>query len=199
MEIIFDDAAGVKSSGVHADVESCRGRLGELSLRHVNSAASSSSSSTIITATAAAATTTTTTAAAAAAATTTTTTTTASSSSFSFCPQDTHPLLRELFFSFCSFSSFLLPLLSSYSSSSSSYSSSSSSFSVYRIVGLEVKACARRAADPGFDSRFLRGEFSGSNHASDLKLGTPPCQAPGVIGSALGLVGSVSVCCDWTR
>ena len=26
-----------------------------------------------------------------------------------------------------------------------------------------------------------------------------PCQAPGVIGSALGLVGPVSVYCDWVR
>ena len=26
-----------------------------------------------------------------------------------------------------------------------------------------------------------------------------PCQAPGVIGSVLGLVGPVSVHCDWVR
>ena len=26
-----------------------------------------------------------------------------------------------------------------------------------------------------------------------------PCQAPGVIGSVLGLVGTVSVYCDWVR
>ena len=26
-----------------------------------------------------------------------------------------------------------------------------------------------------------------------------PCQAPGMIGSALGLVGPVSVYCDWVR
>ena len=26
-----------------------------------------------------------------------------------------------------------------------------------------------------------------------------PCQAPGVIGSVLGLIGPVSVCCDWVR
>ena len=26
-----------------------------------------------------------------------------------------------------------------------------------------------------------------------------PCQAPGVIGSALGLVGPVSAYCDWVR
>ena len=43
------------------------------------------------------------------------------------------------------------------------------------------------------------GIFSGSNHTSDLKIGTPRCQAPGVIGSALGLVGPVSVYCDWVR
>ena len=46
------------------------------------------------------------------------------------------------------------------------------------------------------------GIFSGSSHTSDFKIGTPvaiPCQAPGVIGSALGLVGPVSVYRDWVR
>ena len=32
-----------------------------------------------------------------------------------------------------------------------------------------------------------------------LALQRLPCQAPGVIGSALGLVGPVSVYCDWVR
>ena len=44
--------------------------------------------------------------------------------------------------------------------------------------------------------------FPGSSHTSDLKIGTPvaiPCQAPGVTGSVLGLVGPVSVYCDWVR
>ena len=26
-----------------------------------------------------------------------------------------------------------------------------------------------------------------------------PCQVPGIIGSVLGLVGPVSVCCEWVR
>ena len=34
---------------------------------------------------------------------------------------------------------------------------------------------------------------------SKLALRWLPSQAPGVIGSALGLVGPVSVCCDWVR
>ena len=71
-----------------------------------------------------------------------------------------------------------------------------------RLVGLVVKASVSRAEDPGFDSRLCRGEFSGSSHTSDLTIGTPvaiPCQAPGVLGSALGLVGPVSVYCDWMR
>ena len=34
---------------------------------------------------------------------------------------------------------------------------------------------------------------------SKLALQWLPCQAPGVIGSALGLVGPVSVYCDWVR
>ena len=63
------------------------------------------------------------------------------------------------------------------------------------------KASASRAEDPGFESR-LRRDFSGSSHTSDSKIGTPvaiPWQAPGVIRSALGLVGPVSVYCDWMR
>ena len=47
-------------------------------------------------------------------------------------------------------------------------------------------------------------EISGSNPArapvtSKLALRWLPCQAPGVIGSVLGLVGPVSVYCDWVR
>ena len=34
---------------------------------------------------------------------------------------------------------------------------------------------------------------------SKLALQWLPCQAPGVIGSALGLAGPVSVYCDWVR
>ena len=34
---------------------------------------------------------------------------------------------------------------------------------------------------------------------STLALQWLPCQAPGVIGSALGLVGPASVYCDWAR
>ena len=51
---------------------------------------------------------------------------------------------------------------------------------------------------PGFESRLRRDFFSGLSHTSDFKIGTPrlPCQAPGIIGSALGLVGPVSVFCD---
>ena len=55
-------------------------------------------------------------------------------------------------------------------------------------------------------------KIRGSNHACDgifwiesyqgrkkMALQWLPCPAPGVIGSALGLVGSVSVYCDWVR
>ena len=44
---------------------------------------------------------------------------------------------------------------------------------------------ASRAEDPG---------FPGSNPAC---AGIFPCQAPGVIGSVLGLVGPMSIYCDW--
>ena len=40
-------------------------------------------------------------------------------------------------------------------------------------VGLEVKASASRAADPGFDSCLCREDFSGLSHTNDLKTGTP--------------------------
>ena len=73
-------------------------------------------------------------------------------------------------------------------------------FDKHRLVGLVVKTSAWRAEDPGFESR-LRRDFSWSSHTSGLKIGTPvvPCQAPGDMGSALGLVGPVSVYCDWVR
>ena len=61
--------------------------------------------------------------------------------------------------------------------------------SSYHLVGLVVKASASRAEDPRFKSR-LHQDFFGSSHTSDL---------PGVIGSVLGLVGLVSVHCDWVR
>ena len=49
---------------------------------------------------------------------------------------------------------------------------------------------------PGFDSSFRRGYFFfRSSHTSDLDIGNHrlPCQAPGIIGSALGLVAPVSI------
>ena len=69
-----------------------------------------------------------------------------------------------------------------------------------RLVGLVVMASASRAEDPGFESRLHR-DFSESSHTSDIKLALQwlPCQAPGVIGLALGLVGPVSVYYDWVR
>ena len=58
---------------------------------------------------------------------------------------------------------------------------------------------APKAVDPGFDSRLRRGDISGSSHTSDLKIGTPVATltVPGVTGLAPGLVGAVSVYCDW--
>ena len=64
---------------------------------------------------------------------------------------------------------------------------------MYRLVGLVVKASTSRAEDPGFES-CLHCDFSRLSHTSDLKIGTP-----GVTGSMLGLVGQVSVYCDWVR
>ena len=57
-----------------------------------------------------------------------------------------------------------------------------------------------RCSNPTCDGIF----FSGSSHASDLKMGTavstlPGVIVPGVIGSAVGLVGPVSVYRDFVR
>ena len=46
-------------------------------------------------------------------------------------------------------------------------------------VGLVVKVSASRAEDPGFDSHLHCGDFLGSNHTSDLKIGTPVATQPG--------------------
>ena len=48
----------------------------------------------------------------------------------------------------------------------------------YRLFGLMVKASASRAPDAGFGSR--QGDFSGSSHRSDLKIGTHVVTLPGV-------------------
>ena len=71
----------------------------------------------------------------------------------------------------------------------------------YCLVDIVVKASTSRAEDLGFDSCLHHGDFARSSHSSNLKMGTPvlPCVAPGVIGSVLGLVGLVSVYCDWVR
>ena len=63
-----------------------------------------------------------------------------------------------------------------------------------RLVGLVVKVSTSKPEDPEIDSRLWRGDFFvfffGSSYTSGL-----PC----VIGSAMGLVGLVSVYCDWVR
>ena len=70
-----------------------------------------------------------------------------------------------------------------------------------RLVGLVVKASTSRAEDPRFESRLRQDFFRGQVVPVTYKLALQwlPCQAPGVIGSVLGLVGPVSVYCDWVR
>ena len=70
----------------------------------------------------------------------------------------------------------------------------------YRLVGLVVRrhlesgrSRVRIPIAPG----FFRGRVIPVT--SKLALHWLPYQAPGVIGSALGLVGPVSVYCDWVR
>ena len=67
-----------------------------------------------------------------------------------------------------------------------------------RLVGLVVRRPSRERKIPGSNPACDR-IFGGSSHNSDLKIGTPGVTLPGVIGSALGLIGPVSVCCDWVR
>ena len=69
------------------------------------------------------------------------------------------------------------------------------------LAGLVAKASTSGAEDPGFESPLWR-DFCGSSYTSDLKIGTPVATLPGAWGiteSVLGLVGPVSVYCDWVR
>ena len=70
-----------------------------------------------------------------------------------------------------------------------------------RLLDLVVKASASRAEDPGFESRLRRDFFRDRVIPVTQKLAFQwlPCQAAGVLGSVLGLVGPVSVYCDWVR
>ena len=63
------------------------------------------------------------------------------------------------------------------------------------------KASASRAADLGSITTFAVDPFPGrvTPVTEKLALQWLPCQAPGVIGSALGLTGSVPSYCDWVR
>ena len=60
-----------------------------------------------------------------------------------------------------------------------------------RLVGLVVKTSASRAEDSGFEPPLAREIFLGRVIQVTLKLALQwlPCQAPGVIWSALGQVG----------
>ena len=73
-------------------------------------------------------------------------------------------------------------------------------FLIYCLVGIVAKASASRVEDPGFKSR-LHQDFSRvkSYQWQTLALQCLPCKASGVTGSVLGLVGLVSVYCDWVR
>ena len=68
-----------------------------------------------------------------------------------------------------------------------------------RLVGLAVRRPARERKIPGSNPAcagiFFRGRVIPVTQK--LALQWLPCQAPGVIGSALALVGPVSVYCDW--
>ena len=72
--------------------------------------------------------------------------------------------------------------------------------SPHRLVGLVLRRPPRERKIPG-SNLACDGIFSGSSHTSDFKIALQwlPCQAPGVIGSALGLVGPVSVYYEWVR
>ena len=69
-----------------------------------------------------------------------------------------------------------------------------------RLAGLVVKASASGAEDPGSNPACNRIIPSPIVPVTlKLALQWLPCQAPGIIGSALGLVSPVSVYYDWLR
>ena len=49
----------------------------------------------------------------------------------------------------------------------------------YRVIRLVVKVSVSKAAEPGFESRLRRGDFSKSSQISDLRIGTPVATLPG--------------------
>ena len=65
-------------------------------------------------------------------------------------------------------------------------------FPIHDHLGVRLQS-----GKPEFDSCLRCGSYSRSRHTSDC--GNPLCQVPGVIGSALRLVGLVSEYCDWMR
>ena len=69
------------------------------------------------------------------------------------------------------------------------------------LVGLVVKAPASKAENPGFNPACAAVLFPGqvTPATKQSALQWLSCQAPGVTGSAPGLVGLVSVYCDWVR
>ena len=69
-----------------------------------------------------------------------------------------------------------------------------------RLVGLVVRCPPRERKTPS-SNPACKGIFRGRVIPVTQKLALQwlPCQAPDVIGSALGLVGPVSVYCDWVR
>ena len=71
----------------------------------------------------------------------------------------------------------------------------------HRLLDLVVKVSASGAADPGFDSPLTLGVFRVESHQRLYKTEFQllPCQAPGLIGSELALVGPVSVSGDCVR
>ena len=71
------------------------------------------------------------------------------------------------------------------------------SLSSDRLAGLVVKASALGAKDLGFESRLWQ-DFSGSNHTSDLKVGTPVATLPGAWHYRVSTgTGPASVSIQW--
>ena len=71
---------------------------------------------------------------------------------------------------------------------------------VWLTVGALLPPLLAVLSFPQYDVHS-RPVHSHTGHTSDLKLTLQwlPCKAPGDVGSALGLVGPVSVYCDWLR
>ena len=67
------------------------------------------------------------------------------------------------------------------------------------FVGLVVKVSASGVEGLEFDSRLCGGDFSGSSHTGDLKIGTPVATLPSAWRYTVSAGTGWPADCDWVR